>query len=103
MRRWLEVLKVEQSKGFHPTLPRYGFGDPITTDVIASMCNRFLLTGAVRHGAECFNFAFPKDMDEEYLVVWEGFAKSKQTYAAIESLGLTPRVQAHHPSVSSDS
>ena len=29
--------------------------------------------GAVRHGAECFNFYFPQELDEEFLCVWEGF------------------------------
>ena len=28
--------------------------------------------GAVRHGAECFNFYFPQEMDDEFLVVWDG-------------------------------
>jgi len=31
-------------------------------------------TGAVRHGAECFNFCFPQELDDQYLIVWEGFA-----------------------------
>ena len=26
--------------------------------------------GAVRHGAECFNFYFPQELDPEFLVVW---------------------------------
>jgi len=30
-------------------------------------------SGAVRHGAECFNYYFPQELDEDYLVVWEGF------------------------------
>lgn len=25
--------------------------------------------GAVRHGAECFNYYFPQDLDEEFLVI----------------------------------
>ena len=32
-------------------------------------------SGAVRHGAECFNFWFPQELDEGFLVVWDGFAK----------------------------
>ncbi len=35
-RRWLEVLKREAEKGFHPTLPEYGFGDPSSYRVIES-------------------------------------------------------------------
>ena len=30
--------------------------------------------GAVRHGAECFNFYFPQELDAEFLVVWDGFS-----------------------------
>merc|ERR1712007_98015 len=29
--------------------------------------------GAVRHGAESFNFSFPQDFDKDYLIVWDGF------------------------------
>lgn len=34
--------------------------------VVAQAC------GAVRHGAECFNFYFPQELDPDFLVVWEG-------------------------------
>ena len=27
--------------------------------------------GAVRHGAECFNYYFPQEMDDEFLVIWD--------------------------------
>jgi hypothetical protein len=27
----------------------------------------------VRHGAECFNFWFPQELDKRFLVVWDGF------------------------------
>ena len=30
--------------------------------------------GAVRHGAECFNFYFPQELDPDFLIVWDGFA-----------------------------
>eukprot|EP00439_Symbiodinium_sp_Y106_P080107 s332_g18.t2 len=30
-------------------------------------------SGAIRHGAECFNFYFPQELDTNFLVVWEGF------------------------------
>ena len=32
-------------------------------------------SGAIRHGAECFNYFFPQEMDEEFLVVWDGLEK----------------------------
>jgi len=30
-------------------------------------------SGAVRHGAECFNYHHPQERDEDYLVVWDGY------------------------------
>lgn len=46
--------------------------------------------GAVRHGAESFNFSFPQDFDETYLVVWEDlekdYAKIPWKYCNMEEL-----------------
>uniref|UniRef100_A0A7S2YKR8 Uncharacterized protein n=1 Tax=Entomoneis paludosa TaxID=265537 RepID=A0A7S2YKR8_9STRA len=70
--RWLEILKQHAAKGFHPEIPQYGFGDGksygIVTDAVASLKQ----TGAVRHGAESFNFYFPQELDEEFLIVSKG-------------------------------
>merc|ERR1719161_1127593 len=71
--RWLEVLKVEQEKGFHPEFPKFGFGDPTSVSIIADCVSVVAPCGAVRHGAECFNFFFPQELDDEYLVIWQGF------------------------------
>ena len=38
------------------------------------MVESLIVTGAVRHGAECFNFYFPQELDKEFLVVWDGFS-----------------------------
>ena len=27
----------------------------------------------MRHAAECFNYYFPQELDEEFLVLWHGF------------------------------
>merc|ERR1719443_960380 len=78
--RWLNVLKQEAQKGFHPDLPKYGFGDPTSYDLIAGAVNSTKSCGAVRHGAECFNFYFPQELDEEYLVVWSGFPDKPWDY-----------------------
>merc|ERR1719424_2075244 len=32
-------------------------------------------SGAVRHGAECFNLHYPSELAARYLIVWEGFDK----------------------------
>ena len=59
-KRWLEVLKREATLGFHPEIPPFGFGDPTSYDIMAKAVHRLGMTGAVRHGAECFNFYFPQ-------------------------------------------
>ena len=66
------VLKDEARKGFHPTLPPYGFGDPTSYSIVRSIVRQVRRSGAVRHGAECFNFYFPQELDAEFLVVWDG-------------------------------
>ena len=60
MQRWLEVLKVEARNGFHPKFPKYGFGDPTSYGLIGDVVDVTKSYGAVRHGAECFNFFFPQ-------------------------------------------
>jgi len=53
----------------------YGFGDPTTINFIESCCKKLDISGAVRHGAECFNFLFPQEVDKEgLLIAWDGFA-----------------------------
>ena len=59
-RSWLGLLQAEAKKGFHPTLPPYGFGDSHSYSTVAKAVIRLLDTGAVRHGAECFNYYFPQ-------------------------------------------
>ena len=39
-----------------PFFTRYGFGDPKSYDLMAKAVERLHFCGAVRHGAECFNF-----------------------------------------------
>eukprot|EP00746_Dinoflagellata_sp_MGD_P121065 gnl/MRDRNA2_/MRDRNA2_56361_c0_seq1.p1 gnl/MRDRNA2_/MRDRNA2_56361_c0~~gnl/MRDRNA2_/MRDRNA2_56361_c0_seq1.p1 ORF type:complete len:1065 (+),score=203.09 gnl/MRDRNA2_/MRDRNA2_56361_c0_seq1:103-3297(+) len=78
--RWLEILKEEADKGFHPELPKYGFGDPTSYALIGDLVKATLSSGAVRHGAECFNFYFPQELDEEFLVIWEGFPDLPWSY-----------------------
>ena len=107
-KRWLEILKGEvtvtgrrasqrESRarkqaaarrgtiagslgGDGPQMPRFGFGDEVSNAFIEHAVRHMQLSGAVRHGAECFNFYFPQPLDEEYLVVWEGFDKVPWRY-----------------------
>ena len=76
MKRWLQVLQREGAKGFHPEIPPYGFGDPTSYSIVQSIVRQVRRSGAVRHGAECFNFYFPQDLDEQFLVVWDGFEQT---------------------------
>lgn len=71
--RWLEVIKTAAAEGFKPEIPKYGFGDPVSYRLILEVTEATKETGAIRHGAECFNYFFPQELDDEYLVVWDGF------------------------------
>lgn len=68
-RRWLRVLKNAAKNGFHPEIPHYGFGDPMSYSIVKNAVKTLSTTGAVRHGAECFNFYFPQALDEEFLII----------------------------------
>merc|ERR1711933_638249 len=71
--RWLEVLAHAESEGFQVDSPMYGFGDPTSYRLVEAVVRATQECGAIRHGAECFNFYFPQELDNEFLVVWEGF------------------------------
>jgi len=68
--RWLEVLKKEGSnKDLRSELPQYGFGDPKSYSIMEYAVDRLKGSGAIRHGAECFNFLFPQELDDEFLII----------------------------------
>lgn len=48
MGRWLGVLKEEAAKGFHPELPKFGFGDPTSYQYVGDAVNVTRGCGAVR-------------------------------------------------------
>ena len=75
--RWLGVLKREAARGFHPVPPRFGFGDPTSYAMMEAATERLCASGAVRHGAECFNFYFPQELDDEFLIVWDGYRQRR--------------------------
>mmetsp|Transcript_31777 Transcript_31777/g.54200 ORF Transcript_31777/g.54200 Transcript_31777/m.54200 type:complete len:1194 (-) Transcript_31777:624-4205(-) len=71
--RWLEVLKYAARNGFYPSMPRFGFGDPTSYSMIEASVHRSAKTcGAVRHGPECFNFFFPQEIDNQFLIIFPG-------------------------------
>lgn len=84
--RWLEVLRKADEVGFHPEVPKYGFGDATSYRLTSEVVQATIESGAVRHGAECFNFFFPQELDEEYLVVWEKLPDKPWTYLREEPL-----------------
>lgn len=71
--RWLEVMSEWRDQGFYPETPKYGFGDRLSSSLVSAIVQRTKDSGAVRHGAECFNLYFPQELDTDYLIVWEGF------------------------------
>jgi len=75
--RWIEVMKKEGERGFHPALPKFGFGDPTSYAWCGDIVETTIGCGAVRHGAECFNFVFPQELDPEFLIVWDGFTEGQ--------------------------
>ncbi|CAJ1964008.1 unnamed protein product [Cylindrotheca closterium] len=85
--RWLDVLKSSAKKGFHPEIPKYGFGDAKSYDIVENAVDFLQESGAVRHGAECFNFYFPQDLDDEFLIVSESLPDDpKWRYVGVEEL-----------------
>lgn len=75
--RWLDVMKSAVQEGRHWEVPTNGFGDSTSIRLIEAAMEATQEFGAVRHGAECFNFIFPQELDTEYLVVWDGFEESE--------------------------
>lgn len=68
--RWLDCMKkLVNDKSFCGEMPKYGFADPRSYDVIRGAVHRLRNSGAVRHGPECFNYGFPQELDDYYLVI----------------------------------
>lgn len=78
--RWLTVLHDLAEKGEHHDLPECGYGDDTSIDIIRHKIEFLKDSGSIRHGAECFNFHFPQELDEEYLVISEGFSPENWKY-----------------------
>lgn len=67
---WLENLKKERTENnFKPTVPKYGYADPKSYAIMSHAVHYLQDNGSVRHGAECFNYYFPQELDEYFLVV----------------------------------
>lgn len=87
---WMECWLAEEPNDIRPTtgaLP-FGLGDGTSIFVVEKAVEATRDCGAVRHGAECFNFGVPQDLDDEYLIIWNGFSDSPWDYKSEEELRL---------------
>lgn len=80
---WLNTMKHQKK---HVTMPKYGFGDPKSYAIMRHAVHRLEESGAVRHGAECFNFYFPQDLDDEFLVIGGNLGGDKYKYMKLAEL-----------------
>jgi len=73
--RWLEVKKKQAAHNEEPSdeMPSFGYADPRSYKIMTGVVHRLKSNGAVRHGPECFNYGFPQDMDDHYVVVSDTF------------------------------
>lgn len=87
METWFKVLKKAALKGYYPITPKYGNGDPKSYEIIEVAVSRLQETGCVRHGAECFNWFFPQEIDDTLLVISDTLPGNvKWKYVDVEEL-----------------
>jgi len=84
--RWLDVLKKAAADGFHIDMPEYGFGDPKSTSIMEHAALKLKSTGAVRHGSECFNYQFPQEIDEMFLLISDTLKPVPWKYVNVKDL-----------------
>jgi hypothetical protein len=86
--QWLDVLKTSASKGFHPEMPPLGYSDPKSHNIMKHAVRRLKKEGAVRHGAECFNYYFPQELDDEFLVISDNLSGHALPWKYVGKQGL---------------
>jgi hypothetical protein len=69
-------------------MPKYGFGDPKSYLLIEQAVYRLRKDGCVRHGAECFNYYFPQELDDVFLVINDGRNVQKTPWKYVDAAGL---------------
>ncbi|CAB9502424.1 expressed unknown protein [Seminavis robusta] len=84
--RWLEVLKEEAEKMGNMVIPEYGFGDPKSYGIMERAAMQLIDTGAVRHGSECFNYYFPQEIDDYFLLISDTLKPVPWKYVNVEEL-----------------
>jgi len=69
-KRWLEVKKKHLRSGIaSEEMSKFGYADPRSYTMMKGAVHRLRGNGAVRHGPECFNYGFPQELDDSYLVI----------------------------------
>jgi hypothetical protein len=71
--RWLDILHDLAEQGEHHDFPPYGYGDATTVFIVKESTRALSESGGIRHGAECFNYHFPQELDDEFMIVWDQF------------------------------
>eukprot|EP00986_Skeletonema_menzelii_P006219 scaffold2344_cov149-Skeletonema_menzelii.AAC.4 len=69
-RQWLDVKKKYAfDPRFQVPVPKMGYADPRSSAMMKGAVYSLRENGAVRHGPECFNYAFPQPLDDKFLVI----------------------------------
>ncbi len=69
-RLWLDVKKKYAfDPRFQAPMPKMGYADPRSKAMMKGAVYSLRQNGAVRHGPECFNYSFPQDLDDKFLVI----------------------------------
>jgi hypothetical protein len=84
--RWLQVKKEAYKEGIDFDMPPYGYGDPKSYGIMEKAALRLKDTGAVRHGSECFNYGFPQEIDETFLLVSDTLENVPWQYLNVKEL-----------------
>jgi len=85
--RWLDVMKKNTAEGgYSIDMPEYGFGDPKSTSIMEHAALKLKSTGAVRHGSECFNYGFPQEIDEMFLLISDTLKPVPWKYVNVRDL-----------------
>lgn len=85
---WLDVLKNAATSGNYPEVPPLGYSDPQSHRIMKHAIHRLRKEGAVRHGAECFNYYFPQELDDEFLVISDQLSGQTLPWKYVDQRGL---------------
>merc|ERR1719356_1211505 len=86
--RWLEVKKKNLLRNgeAQKAMPKFGYADPRSYAIMKGAVGRLKTNGAVRHGPECFNYNFPQELDDEFLVISDLFSGVPWRYTDVKGL-----------------